>query len=57
MKTRYDRGIAMASYRNDTEHRVVILPIEAVAGFEVIHERRGPSEDTWTTVDAHQITA
>jgi hypothetical protein len=47
----------MASYRNDTEHRVVIRPIEADNSFEVVHERRGPSEDTWTTVDDHQITA
>jgi hypothetical protein len=57
VKTRYDRGIAMASYRNDIEHRVVIRPIEPADGFEVVHERRGPSEDTWTTVDDHQITA
>jgi hypothetical protein len=55
-KTRYDRGIAMASHRNDTEHRVVIRPVEA-DGFEVVHERRGADEDTWTTVDDHQITA
>jgi len=55
--TRYDRGIAMASHRNDTEHRVVIRPIETVAGFEVVHERCGPDENTWTTVDDHQITA
>jgi 3-methyladenine DNA glycosylase Mpg len=36
----------MASYRNDIEHRVVIRPIEPADGFEVVHERRGPSEDT-----------
>ncbi|WP_123623046.1 MULTISPECIES: hypothetical protein [Halobacteriales] len=56
-KTRYDRGIAMASHRNDTEHRIVIRTIEADNGFEVVHERRGSSEDTWTAVDDHQITA
>jgi hypothetical protein len=56
-KTRYDRGIAMASHRNDTEHRVVIRPVEVGDGFEVVHERRGPDEDTWTTVDDHYINA
>jgi hypothetical protein len=47
----------MASHRNDTEHRVVIRPVEAGDGFEVVHERRGPDEDTWTTVDDHYINA
>lgn len=56
-QTRYDRGIGMANHRHDTKHRVVILPNEAGNGFEVVHERRGPSENTWMTVDDHQITA
>lgn len=57
METRYDRGIAMASHRNNTEHHVVIRPIEAGDGFEVVHERRGSDENTWRTAEDHYSIA
>ena len=54
---RYDRGIAMANHRNDTEHRVVIRLVKAGDGFVVVHEHRRSDEDTWTTIDDYYITA
>lgn len=56
-ETRYDRGIAMPSHRNDTEHRVVIRSAETGNGATVVHERRGPDEDSWTAVDNYHISA
>ena len=55
-ETRYDRGMAMSSHRRDTEHRVIIRSTEA-GGAAVVHERRGPDEDSWTVVDDYHISA
>lgn len=56
-ETTYHRGFVMPSHRHETEHRVVIRPVETGNGLKVVHERRGPDEDTWTTVDDHHLAA